>query len=180
MDGQKLADILAAFSMLSEDGALDKKPNVTDVEAVTGFDVSAAERDEAWEVFTTVDVVADGADELRAELDAEAERLQAQKIEQEQVAAEQSALAVEQAATQESIDAQMKALSEMGGVVELQAGISEPAVLDDVEVTNVKIVPSVCINGITINAGDTATVPDFNRDKAVFSLWLSNGFIAAS
>ena len=52
----KLPLIVAAIESVSAAIAPDvltKKPNVADVEVFTGFDITAAERDEAWDVFTS-------------------------------------------------------------------------------------------------------------------------------
>ncbi len=61
----KLALIVAAIRVIAAALApleLTKKPNVADVEIHTGFDVTAAERNEAWELFLSGDVVADTAE----------------------------------------------------------------------------------------------------------------------
>ena len=50
-----IEDIAAAQSPLP----LTKKPNVSDVEVYTEFDITAAERNEAWELFLTGEVVVD-------------------------------------------------------------------------------------------------------------------------
>ena len=52
----KLALIVAAIGDISAAIApaeLTKKPNVADVEAMAGFDITASERDEAWELFSS-------------------------------------------------------------------------------------------------------------------------------
>ena len=52
----KLPLIVAAIESVSAALAPDvltKKPTVADVEVFTGFDITAAERNEAWEVFTS-------------------------------------------------------------------------------------------------------------------------------
>lgn len=42
---------LAAIVEMSEESVLGKKPNVDVVESAAGIDISAAERDEAWEMY---------------------------------------------------------------------------------------------------------------------------------
>ena len=50
------AEIIEAITHIAEDadGGIDKKPNVADVEAVLGFDITATERDVAWAEFNLV------------------------------------------------------------------------------------------------------------------------------
>lgn len=53
MDAEQRSQVIAAIELLAEEagGSLDKKPNVVDVEAQVGFDINAADRDEAWEAY---------------------------------------------------------------------------------------------------------------------------------
>lgn len=44
---ENMEDIVEAIAMLDP----DKKPNVKEVEGVLGFDITAAQRDKAWDVY---------------------------------------------------------------------------------------------------------------------------------
>jgi len=61
MDAEKQGLIVAAIEELADGGALDKKPNVKEIEEIIGLDITAAERDAAWEQFNA------GSDEPAAD-----------------------------------------------------------------------------------------------------------------
>ena len=134
MDAKKLADILAAFAMIAEQsGELVKKPNVTDVEAEIGSDITAAERDEAWAVYTAPD-----DDESDDSVNGESDDVA--------IAGDDTTSTIEE---------------------------NEATV-----VTNVNIMPSVCINNVTIGKGQSLIVPKFDPDKPVLAMWIDGGFIS--
>ena len=128
VDNELIVAAIEEMAVQAGDEGLVKKPNVADVEAVLGSDITAPERDAAWDVFTakalsgSVDSAEADAEKKRIE-DAKAEELAAaEAAEKERVAAEQAEQARKAAANVDPVvEANKAAVAAQAKVAELRS-----------------------------------------------------------
>lgn len=184
VDNELIVAAIEEMAVQAGDEGLVKKPNVADVEAVLGSDITAPERDAAWDVFTAkasaekpaADPVAEANKAAVAAQAKVAELRSEQQRDQMQAARDRTKQAAEDAAA----TAELAKIEKREAAEAAEKSIAQKAadLIKDYPVVTNNHTSALCIANVVIQPKQSKPVGALNMRKSLVKAWIAAGVIS--
>ena len=184
VDSELIVAAIEEMAVQAGDEGLVKKPNVADVEAVLGSDITAPERDAAWDVFTAkasaekpaADPVAEANKAAVAAQAKVAELRSEQQRDQMQAARDRTKQAAEDAAA----TAELAKIEKREAAEAAEKSIAQKAadLIKDYPVVTNNHTSALCIANVVIQPKQSKPVGALNMRKSLVKAWIAAGVIS--
>ena len=184
VDNELIVAAIEEMAVQAGDEGLVKKPNVADVEAVLGSDITAPERDAAWDVFTAkasaekpaADPVVEANKAALAAQAKVAELRSEQQRDQMQAARDRTKQAAEDAAA----TAELAKIEKREAAEAAEKSIAQKAadLVKDYPVVTNNHTSALCIANVVIQPKQSKPVGALNMRKSLVKAWIAAGVIS--